>query len=116
MSIVKTLVDLQLKEAGYDVDYNYVIKNLSIDGVEWYEYYHWKNEEDYERFKQKAIEIINKQTNLDVRKDFYWFDAVWGLSAGFIDFVKQRIENDNKKNTSKKKGGTKKEKSKEVRE
>ena len=103
MNIIKTLVNLELKEAGYDVDYEHILRNPSVDGVEWYEYYHWKNEEDYERFKKKAIDLIKKQTKLDLRKDFYWFDAIWGLSAGYIDFVKQRIENDIKKNSSKKK-------------
>lgn len=108
MSVIKKLVDLQLKEAGYDVDYEYVIRNPQIEDLEWYKYYHWKTEEDYERFKKQAEQIIKKSlannSVNNVRMNFGWFDMTWGLSAGYLDFVKAQIETDVKKNSSKKKG------------
>lgn len=102
MSIIKQLVDLQLEAAGYNVDYEHVLKNPIIEGVNWYEYYMWKNEDDYENFATKAKILISKHTKLNPRMDFSWFDGVWGLSAGYLDFVKTRIENDIKKNATKK--------------
>lgn len=119
MSIIKRLVDLQLKEAGWEgIDYNYVIKNPIEDGLEWYERYYWKTEEDYNRFKKKAEEIIKKEvankSGENVRLNFGWFDMTWGLSNHYLEFVKKDIdvkkEKHTKKNKSKKDGGKKSEK------
>lgn len=101
MSLIKKLVDLQLKEAGWNVDYEHVLKNEQEDGLMWFQKYHWKKEEDFLRFKTKAEEIIKKEINgkskENVRINFNWFDGNWGLSCYYLDFIKNEIDAKTKK-------------------
>ena len=96
MSIIKKLVDLQLKEAGWNVNYEHITKNEEENGLRWYEKYHWKKEEDFKRFKKKAEEIIKKEGTGD-RMTFAWFDGNYGLSCYYLEFLKNEIDAKQKK-------------------
>mgnify|MGYP003501843032 CR=1 FL=1 len=88
---IKEYVNNQLKAAGYPVKYEDVMKSEYIEGLHWTDYYCWREEEDYVKFH----EIHRGKFQLQ-------WELTHGLSWGWIEFIKNRIETEKKKNAKKK--------------
>lgn len=83
-AIVKMIVNKQLKP--FNVDYDYVIKNPKINGIDWYIYYTFNNEKDYNKWREYSIKLIKKHITNDQKmaeKEFSWIDLYCGLKHNY---------------------------------
>lgn len=77
--LAKELINLMLSK--YNIDYAYIKEHQHIDGVPWYEYYTFTEQEANE-FKEKAVALIKKREKCSQRyaeESFMWFNLMWGL-------------------------------------
>jgi hypothetical protein len=56
--LIRFLVDKMLKER-HGVDFDYVVKNQTIEGTPWYQYYTW-TEQEQEQYRRWFIEVLTK--------------------------------------------------------
>lgn len=78
--LVEALVNRMLEK--YGVDYDFVLNNPKINGIEWFRYYSFTPEED-EVFKEWAIKFIKKhqRCSMNYAKQLYsWFSLFYGLT------------------------------------
>ena len=67
----------------YNITIDHVIDNPEIEGVPWYQYYTF-TEEEHKQWKDFFIEYVTKECKPKITKQgaeerFLWFDMVWGL-------------------------------------
>ena len=79
--IVRKCVNKELKP--YGVDYDYVITNPRIEGKEWYNYYTFKSDKEYLKWKKYCIYLLKKRypylTEEYIQHKFTWFDLQYSL-------------------------------------
>lgn len=80
--VYKHLITKQLEKHG--IDFDKVVSNQIIDGVEWYQYYTMTNEE-HDEFKKYSIKYIAKNlrgyNKRNAEKVFRSFDLMYGLKV-----------------------------------
>lgn len=65
----------------YNVDIEYVKANPKIEGIDWFSYYTW-NEEQEEEFEKFFFETLKKElkwSKQKIKKEWPWFNLMWGL-------------------------------------
>jgi len=67
----------------YGVDYNYVIENPKIDGIDWFSYYTWTKDEEAE-YQLWFIKFLSEWTTPKMPGKYYlqewqWYNLNHGL-------------------------------------
>lgn len=81
----KVLINKMLEK--HKVDVEYVKANPTIEGIPWYQYYTF-TEEEHQQWKDFFINYVMKeckpkQNKKDAEKKFMWFDMMWGLKIQY---------------------------------
>lgn len=77
----KILINKMLEK--YNVDYDYIFDNQEIDGVPWYQYYTWTQEES-DKYKEFFIDFLRhnikpKFLKKQAIREWDWFNLMYGL-------------------------------------
>lgn len=78
--VLEGLINIMLKK--YNVDYDYIVKNQTIEGLPWFEYYTFTTlendffERDAKVYLKSKFKRWSKKT---INREFNWFRLMWGL-------------------------------------
>ena len=75
----KDAVNKMLEPHG--VDFDYVLKNQKITGIEWFQYYTW-TKSDREEYQKWFVAEMRKRLRIPkyrAEKEFASFNLMWGL-------------------------------------
>ena len=77
--LVSALINKMLEPHG--VDYDHVLNNPTIDGVDWFMYYTWTSEqsENFARWASKEIKKSLRCSMDRAESEYGWFNLMWGL-------------------------------------
>lgn len=82
--VIKMIINKQLKP--YKVDFDYVVKNPQIEGIDWFIYYTFNSEKEYNKWKKYSIKLLRKHIVYSeelAKKEFLWIDLYCGLKHNY---------------------------------
>jgi hypothetical protein len=61
--------------------YDFVMENQKIDGVPWFQYFTWdeEEEEEYRKWFMERFLKVHKYPKKLAEREFSWFNLMWGL-------------------------------------
>lgn len=93
-AIVVASVNMALQQ--YGVDFNHVINNPMVNGVQWFQYYTFKSKSDYDGWRRYTIKLLQQVALMSKRTAHKYFSAI-DLAYG----LKTKATNDKETNTRK---------------
>jgi hypothetical protein len=76
VELVRACINKELEP--YGVDYDFVKENPVILGVDWYQFYTFK-EGEYEKWREFCLKLFKKKYKLRYEERFSMFDLMYGL-------------------------------------
>ena len=86
--LIHLLLNKQLER--YDITIKEILQlpENKIDGIYWYQYFTFNNEEEYNEWKSFCIDILTNHVTPKLPKklvesNFSWIDLMWGLKRNY---------------------------------
>lgn len=80
---LRLIINSMLKTAGWNFDYDYIVKNQYINGQPWYLAFYFENKELWEKWKKRSIQklkrIYPEYTDDMINTMFHNIDLQYGL-------------------------------------
>lgn len=86
--LVDLLIDKQLEKYGVTCKQMRELPDGKIDGVHWYEYYTFLDDEEYTKWKEFCLDVLSNQITPKLPKakvieEFGMLDLMWGLKRNY---------------------------------
>ncbi len=73
--IVTASINMALSQ--YGVDFNHVIKNPIVGGVQWFQYYTFKTHSDYDGWRRYTIKLLQQVARMSKRTAHKYTSAIY---------------------------------------
>ena len=82
--LIDLLIDKELEPYGVTCEEMRNLPDGKIDGIHWYEYYTFLDNEEYTKWKEFCLDVLSNQitpklSKFRIEKEFEMLDLMWGL-------------------------------------